>query len=167
MLTNGFDLTLDWRHDFSGGGVFGARFLGSFTEEYAGINNATGLITDVVGTTGDGVAGIGTNPDLRANLIFTYLKGNHNFRATLRHTAGSINLDPNVLEDPFDEGDYNQWDFVYNYDLPLSNPATLSFTILNVLDDEPPLDPNGLVTYNQGLYDGRGRMFRIMWNQGF
>ena len=76
--------------------MFGARFVGAFTEEYAGINNATGLVTDVVGTTGDGVAGIGTNPDLRANTTFTYAKGAHNVRATLRYTAGSINLDPNI-----------------------------------------------------------------------
>ena len=167
ILTNGYDLTLDWRKDLPGGGIFGARFIGSFTEEYAGIDNITGQIRDVVGTTGDGVAGIGTNPDLRANLIFTYGKGNHNFRATMRHTAGSLNLDPNILEAAFDEGDYNQWDLVYNWDVPTRNPATLSFTLLNATDEEPPLDPNGLVTYNQGLYDGRGRMFRLMWNQAF
>jgi outer membrane receptor protein involved in Fe transport len=167
VLTNGYDLTLDWRRDFSQGGTFGARFMGSFTEEYAGIAAATGLVTDVVGTTGDGVAGIGTNPDLRANLIYTYTKGDHNFRATQRYTAGSQNLDPNILEAPFDEGSYTQWDLVYNWALPLDNPATLTFSILNATDEEPPLDPNGLITYNAGLYDGRGRMFRLQWSQGF
>lgn len=167
VLTNGYDLSIDWRHDFNDGGMFGARFVGAFTEEYAGINNVTGLVTDVVGTTGDGVAGIGTNPDLRANTTFTYAKGAHNVRATLRYTAGSINLDPNILEAAFDEGPYNQWDLVYGWDLPLDNPATLSFSIINALDEEPPLDPNGLITYNAGLYDGRGRLFRLQWVQGF
>ncbi|MDX1562853.1 MAG: TonB-dependent receptor, partial [Gammaproteobacteria bacterium] len=167
VLTNGYDLALDWNRDFSDGSVFGARFMGSWTTEYAGIDNVTGQIRDVVGTTGDGVAGIGTNPDFRANVILTYGRDNHNFRLTKRYIAGSENLDPNVLEAPFDEGPYSQWDFVYNLDFEFTNPATLSFAMLNVTDEDPPLDPNGLVTYNQGLYDGRGRMYRVMWNQAF
>lgn len=111
--------------------MFGVRFNGAFTTEYAGIDNITGKIKDVVGTTGDGVAGIGTNPELRANTV------------------------------------YAQWDFVLSWDVELNNPATLAFSVLNVTDEEPPLDPNGLLTYNSGLYDGRGRMFRIQWMQGF
>jgi iron complex outermembrane receptor protein len=167
VVTNGFDLTLDWRKDLSGGGIFGARFIGSFTQEYAGINNVTGELQDAVGTTADGVAFLGINPDLRANIILTYAKGNHNVRGTIRHTSGTENTSPNILEAAFDEGDYNQLDLVYNYDLALSNPATLTFSILNATDEEPPLQPNGLLTYNTGLYDGRGRMYRVMWNQGF
>ena len=167
VLTNGFDLTLDWSKDFANGAMFGVRFIGAFTEEYAGINNATGLIEDVVGTTGDGVAGIGTNPDFRANTILTYAQGDHRVRATQRYTAGSLNRDPNVLEAAFDEGPYSQWDVSYSWEAPMNNPATLSFTILNLADEEPPLDPNGLLTYNAGLYDGRGRMFRVQWSQGF
>ena len=167
IITNGFDLTLDWRKDLSGGGLFGVRYVGAFTNEYSGIDNATGQLRDVAGTDGDGVAGVGINPDLRANLIVTYGKGDHNIRGTFRYTSGTELTDTNPLEAAFDQSSYTQLDLVYNWDLPLSNPATLSFTILNATDEEPPLDPNGLVTYNQGLYDGRGRMYRIMWNQGF
>jgi outer membrane receptor protein involved in Fe transport len=167
VVTNGFDLTLDWQNELSGGGVFGARFIGSFTQEYAGINNVTGELQDAVGTTADGVAFLGTNPEVRANLILSYLKGNHNVRGTVRHTSGTENLSPNILEAAFDEGDYNQLDIVYSYDLPLRNPATLTFSVLNATDEEPPLDPNGLLTYNSGLYDARGRVYRLMWSQGF
>jgi hypothetical protein len=51
--------------------------------------------------------------------------------------------------------------------LPTSNPGSLTFSVLNATDEEPPLTPNGLLTYNQGLFDGRGRMFRAMWSQSF
>ena len=88
-------------------------------------------------------------------------------RGTFRYTSGTELTDTNPLEAPFDEGAYTQLDLVYNWNLPLDNPATLSFTVINATDEEPPLDPNGLITYNAGLYDGRGRMFRVMWNQGF
>ncbi|MBN1238906.1 MAG: TonB-dependent receptor [Gammaproteobacteria bacterium] len=165
--TNGFDLTLDWRTDLSGGGNFGVRYIGAFTERYAGISNLTGELVDVVGTDADGVAGLSINPDLRANLIVTYGKGNHNVRGTFRYTSGTELTDTNPLLQAFDEGAYTQLDLVYNWNLPLENPATLSFTMLNVTDEEPPLSPNGLITYNSGLYDGRGRMFRLMWRQTF
>ena len=179
IITNGFDLTLDWRRDF-GPHRFGARFIGSFVEEYSGIDGVNddgvtpefrgrtaGTLRNVVGTDGDGVAGVSTNPDLRANLILTYGRGNHNVRGTVRYVSGITNTDPNPLEDAFDESAYTQLDLVYDWDVPMSRPATLSFTVLNATDEEPPLNPNGLITYNSGLYDGRGRMFRIMWNQGF
>ena len=166
ILTNGFDLTLDWRSQLAGGD-FGTRFIGSFTQEYSGIDAASGMLRNVVGQDGDGVAGVGINPDLRANLILTYGRGDHDVRGTFRYTSGTELTDTNPLEAPFDEGAYTQLDLVYNWNLPLDNPATLSFTVINATDEEPPLDPNGLITYNAGLYDGRGRMFRVMWNQGF
>jgi iron complex outermembrane receptor protein len=167
VVTNGVDLTLDWTRELSSGGIFGARFIGSFVQEYSGINNVTGELTDVVGTTGDGVAGISSNPEVRSNLILTYGRGAHRVRGTLRHTSGTINNAPNALEVLFDEGDYNQLDLTYDWDLNLSNPATFSVAVLNATDEEPPLTPNGLITYNAGLYDGRGRLYRLMWNQNF
>ncbi len=180
IITNGFDLTLDWRRDFGQHRV-GARFIGSFTEEYSGIDlvnddgetpqyagRVAGRLRNVVGTNADGVSGVsGSNPDLRANLILTYGVGNHNLRGTIRYTSGIENVDPNPLESRWDEGAYTQLDLVYDWDVPLSRPATLSFAMINATDEEPPLNPNGLVTYTQSLYDGRGRMFRLMWNQGF
>lgn len=167
IVTNGFDLTLDWRTTLAGGGDFGVRYVGAFTEEYSGIDNITGQLRNVVGQDGDGVAGVGVNPDLRANLILTYGKGAHNVRGTFRYTSGTELTDTNPLVQAFDQSSYTQLDLVYNWDLPLRNPATLSFVVLNATDEEPPLTPNGLITYNAGLFDGRGRMYRVAWNQGF
>jgi iron complex outermembrane receptor protein len=167
IQTEGYDLTLDWQKALNAGGRFGMRWIGAFTTRYAGISDTTGQIVDVVGTDGFNVAGVGTNPDLRANLIVTYGKGNHNLRGTFRYTSGTELTDPNPLRALFDEGSYTQLDLVYDWDLPLSNPATLSFTVLNATNEDPPLTPNGLITYNAGLYDGRGRMYRLMWRQGF
>ena len=166
IVVNGFDLMLDWRSQL-GGGDFGARFIGSFTQEYSGIDNVTGMLRNVVGQDGDGVAGISPNPDLRANLILTYGRGNHNVRGTFRHISGTELTDTNPREWSFEEDSYTQLDFVYDWNLPIRNPATLSFTMINVTDEEPPLNPNGLITYTASLYDGRGRMYRVMWNQGF
>ena len=170
--TNGFDLTLDWHKELSGGGDFGIRTIGAFTEKYAGINPLTGELVDVVGTDGFGInfpgTGSNVNPDLRANVIVTYGKGSHNVRGTFRYTSGSKLTDPNPLRQAYDQSSYTQLDLVYNWDLPFDrNPATLSFTILNVTDEDPPLTPNGLITYASNLFDGRGRMFRLMWNQSF
>jgi iron complex outermembrane receptor protein len=167
IVTNGFDLTLDWQKDLSSGGRFGTRFVGAFTTEYSGISSVTGELTDVVGTDGYNVAGVGTNPDLRANLIISYGRGNQNVRGTFRYTSGTELTNPNPLLANFDESAYTQLDLVYSWDAPLSNPATLSFSVLNATDEEPPLVPNGLLTYDQSLYDGRGRMFRVQWSQGF
>ena len=166
IVVNGFDLTLDWRQELAGGD-FGARLIGSFTQEYSGIDNATGRLRNVVGQDGDGVAGITPNPDLRANLILTYGRGNHDVRGTFRYISGTELTDTNPLEHSFDESSYTQLDLVYNWELPLANPATLSFSMINATDEEPPLNPNGLITYTASLYDGRGRMYRVMWNQGF
>jgi iron complex outermembrane receptor protein len=165
--TDGFDLTLDWRKQLGGGGVFGTRFIGAFTERYAGIAAQTGQLVDVVGTDGFAVNGVGTNPDLRANLIVTYAKGSQNLRGTFRYISGTKLTDPNPLRVAFDESAYTQLDLVYAWDVPTERAGRLSVAVLNVTDVEPPLSPNGLVTYNQALYDGRGRMFRVQWDQSF
>jgi len=165
--TSGFDLTLDWRRDLADGGTFGMRYIGAFTERYAGIAAQTGQLVDVVGTDGFAVNGVGTNPDLRANLIVTYGKGSQNIRGTFRYTSGTELTDPNPLRQAFDEGSYTQLDLVYAWDAPTSLPGRLSVAVLNATDEEPPLSPNGLITYDPSLYDGRGRMLRLQWDQSF
>jgi iron complex outermembrane receptor protein len=165
--TSGFDLTLDWRKAMDGGGAFGVRYIGTFTERYAGIAAATGQLVDVAGTDGFAVNGVETNPDLRANLILSYGIGNHDVRGTFRYTSGTELTDPNPLVQAFDQSSYTQLDLVYNWQLDTRNPGSLSFTVLNITDEEPPLTPNGLITYNASLYDGRGRMYRLMYNMGF
>lgn len=167
IITNGVDLTLDWQRTLTGGGNFGIRYIGAYTFEYSGIDNVSGQLRDCVGQDCDGIAGVTSNPDLRSNLIVTYGRGPHSVRGTFRYTSGTELTDTNPLLAEFDEGSYTQLDLNYNLDLNMRNPATLSFTILNATDEEPPLVPNGLITYNAALYDGRGRMFRVMWNQGF
>jgi iron complex outermembrane receptor protein len=165
--TNGFDLTLDWRRQLEAGGTFGVRYVGAFTQRYAGIDAQTGRLVDVVGTDGFAVNGVETNPDLRANLIVTYAKGSHDVRGSFRYTSGTELTDPNPLRQAFDESSYTQLDFVYGWDAPTARPARLSVAVLNATDEEPPLSPNGLITYNAALYDGRGRMVRVGWNQSF
>lgn len=168
VITNGIDLTFDWQTQLSGGGDFGIRYIGSYTLEYSG-RAPSGQIVDVVGTDGFAVPGVETNPDLRANVIVTYGNGPHSVRGTFRYTSGTelTNPDPNPDIQAFDESSYTQLDLVYSLDLNFANPATLSFSMLNVTDEEPPLVGNALLTYDPDLYDGRGRMFRLVWNQAF
>jgi outer membrane receptor protein involved in Fe transport len=166
--TSGIDLTLDWRKAFSNGGEFGVRFVGAYTAEYLALNE-NGVLVDAVGTDGFNVASADAdvNPELIANVINTYSRGNHSFRATWRYSSGIERTNPNNLLDGWDSGSYVTLDLNYNYDLPTSNPSTLSIAVLNASDELPPLTPNGLITYNAGLYDGRGRLFRLMYNMGF
>ena len=164
--TSGFDLTLDWHKTFSGGGDFGTRFIGAFVEKYAG-TDINGNIVDVVGTDGYNIQGVGTNPDLRANVINTYNKGKNSFRAAWHFISGTKRTDPNPLLAAFDESDYTQLDLTYSRDFGTRTNSRITFAIVNAADAEPPLRPNGLITYDASLYDGRGRMYRVMYNANF
>lgn len=164
--TAGLDLSVDWSRDLAGDGEIGFRFLGTLVDSYKGVN-VDGELQDVVGTDGFGVSGITANPEYRANLIGTYNTGDHSLRATLRHTAGTevTNPDPNVQNTS--EASYSQVDLVYSLALPTQNTSSLTISILNLADREPPLVANGLLTSNAALFDPRGRMLRAVFEYGF
>jgi len=164
VQTDGVDFTVSYQMDMSGGGAFGIRLNGSYVNKYAG-TDTQGNIVDVVGTDGGNVAGVGTNPRLRAALIATYAKGDHSIRWTARYTDGTKLRNPDAFNYNTSDASMTVNDIVYSYRLPSDNEFTVA--ILNVGDKQPPLFANTLTTSNESLYDPRGRMWRLSYNHGF
>ena len=105
-----------------------------------------------------------SNADLRANLRFSWTHGNHFARATYRHISAlgndDLELRPRTESKPFDV-----LDLVYRYGLP-NGTSDVSVAVLNALDAEDPIIDNSLNT-SSGLFDARGRMYRVGLNWGF
>jgi len=163
--TSGLDFTIDYDFDFMGGNA-GLMLAGAYVHDYSGTNQQ-GQLQDVSGTDGFNVAGVGSNPQLRANLIADYRTGNHYLRGTVRYTDGTEVTNPDPLQGRSSEASYTQVDLVYTYTLPIAGQSSATVALLNVGDREPPLVANGLTTSNSGLYDPRGRMLRVGFNWGF
>lgn len=163
--TSGVDFTVGYNFDLMGGEA-GLRLSGAYVRRYAG-TATDGSIIDVVGTDGGNVAGVGTNPQLRGNLVATYRRGDHSLRWTSRYTDGTILRNPRANQIFSDEGSWVQHDVFYTYTLPTANESSFTLAILNVGDREPPLVMGSLTTVNSGLYDPRGRMWRLSYNFGF
>jgi iron complex outermembrane receptor protein len=160
--TSGIDFNVDWRRDLAGG-QFGVRLLATYVDRYAG-TATDGTIIDVVGTDGGNVAGVGTNPQIRANVITTFDKGNHSARWSTRFTDGTTLRNPGAFEYNTDDSSWTQHDVVYGYSM---GSGELSVAVLNLFDNEPPLQANTLTTVNSSLYDPRGRMWRVVYDRSF
>jgi len=163
--TRGVDYSIDYSFDLMGGEA-GLRLTGVNVQRYAGTDNFGNLI-DVVGTDGGGVSGVGTNPENRVNLVATYATGNHSARWTTRWTDGSTLRNPGAFQYNTIEGSASFHDFLYTYNIPGNNDSSVSLAILNVGDKEDPLVANTLTTTNSGLFDPRGRMYRVSYNYAF
>lgn len=163
VTTSGLDFNIDWSSELLGG-EFGARLAGTYVHSYKG-NNAVGELQEVAGTDGFGVSGVSANPDLRMNLVNTWRNSVHSVRSTVRYTAGTENTNPDPNVANTSEDSYTQWDLSYTF--YITPERSVTFSALNVTDEEPPLVANGLLTSNAGLYDPRGRMWRLALNYGF
>lgn len=162
VQTSGADFNINYRTDV-GQGQFGFTVNGSWVQRYAG-TDTNGNLIDVVGTDGGNVAGVGTNPRVRANVIATYSVGNHSIRWAARFVDGTKLRNPDAFNYNTSDASFTQNDLTYTYDFPMSQ---LNIAILNVADKEPPLFANTLTTSNEFLYDPRGRMWRVRYNREF
>lgn len=163
--TRGVDYSIDYSFELMGGDA-GLRLTGVNVMRYAGSTNS-GEIIDVVGTDGGGVSGVGTNPENRVNLVATYDVGNHSARWTTRWTDGTSLRNPGAFQYNTIEGSASFHDFLYTYNIPGNNDSSVSLAILNVGDKDSPLVANTLTTENSGLFDPRGRMYRLSYNYAF
>ena len=165
VSTSGLDFSVDYNFNLMGGEA-GLMLAGAYVNEYAGTNQQ-GQLQDVAGTDGFNVAGVGTNPQLRANLIADYRTGNHYLRGTVRYVDGTEITNPDPLQGRSSESSFTTLDLVYTYTLPVDGQSTATLAILNASDREPPLSANGLTTSNTGIYEARGRMIRAGLNWSF
>lgn len=165
VQTSGADFNVSYNFDLFSGEA-GLRLNGAWVNEYAG-TDTTGKLIDVVGTDGANVAGVGTNPRVRASLVGTYSLGDHALRWTSRFTDGTKLRNPGAFQYNTIEGSKTFHDLVYTYTLPTENQASFNLAVLNVADSEPPLLANTLTTVQDQLYDPRGRMYRLSLNYSF
>jgi iron complex outermembrane receptor protein len=164
LETSGVDLRVDWRTDMAGG-EFGIRLLANYTDSFA-ISNLQGELIETVGTDAGEDLALNNNPKIRANIITSFAKGNHSARWSMRFTDGIEQANPDLtVEYNTSEASWTQHDVVYSYTLPSSN--TFDLAILNITDNEPPLQANTLTTEDSRLYDPRGRMWRLSYNHSF
>jgi iron complex outermembrane receptor protein len=164
VKTSGIDFSIDWNRDLSNGGLFGIRLLTAFVDTYD-ITDFQGNVIDALGNDAGEDLGLFNNPEVRANIITTYSRGNHAFRWSTRFTDGIELYNPGAFEYNTSEASWTQHDLVYTYTLPSANE--LNVAIINVGDNEPPLQANTLTTENSFLYDPRGRMYRVQYNHSF
>ncbi|WP_428096234.1 TonB-dependent receptor plug domain-containing protein [Candidatus Rariloculus sp.] len=162
--TSGLDVTFDWRKDMSGGGLFGLRLVASYADSFK-VSDLQGNLIEAIGTTRGADLGLSNNPQIRANLIATYARGNHAIRWSTRFTDGIELYLPGRFEYNTDESSWSQHDAVYTYTLPSSNQVNLA--VLNVMDNEVPLRANSLTTVRSNLYDPRMRMVRLEYTHSF
>ena len=155
--TSGVDVSIDWTTDLAGG-VLGLRLLSSYVDSFK-VSDLQGNLIEAVGTDRGADLGLTDNPQIRANLIATYSRGNHSFRWSTRLTDGIELWNPGAFEYNTDESSWSQHDIVYTYTLPSSNDINLA--VLNVMDNEPPLRANSLTTVRSQFYDPRMRMIRL------
>lgn len=163
--TDGIDWNINYTHEMFGGEA-GIRFGGQWVNKYAG-TDTSGRIVDVVGTDGSQVAGVGTNPRVRGDLMVSFNRENHTIRWTSRFTDGTKQRNPTPDDFDYSAASYTQHDVVYTYNLPSATAASLNLAILNIGDREPPLFANTLTTVNDALFDPRGRMYRLSLNYDF
>ncbi len=162
--TSGVDVTIDWRTDLSGGGLFGIRLVTAYVDSFK-VSDLQGNLIEAVGSTRGADLGLFNNPQIRANVVTTYSRGNHAIRWSTRFTDGIELYLPGAFEYNTDESSWTQHDMVYTYTLPSSNQVNLA--ILNVMDNEVPLLANSLTTVRSRLYDPRMRMIRLEYTHAF
>ena len=161
--TSGVDVTIDWSRDLAGG-VFGLRLVSSYVDSFK-VSDLQGNLIEAVGTDRGADLGLTDNPQIRANLIATYARGNHAIRWSTRLTDGIELWNPGRFEYNTDESSWSQHDLVYTYTLPSSNDINVA--VLNVMDNEPPLRANSLTTVRSQFYDPRMRMVRVEYTHAF
>jgi len=175
--TEGMDLEAVYQFDLSGGANLGFRLFATQTDEVVTV--VAGLRTDFVGVTGPAAFG---QPEWALNGTTSYDRENWGMSLQLRYIdSGLYNatwIDPSdprynpsttnaqlaplmVNDNTIDSATYASLSGRYN--LPIGNERTweLFATINNLLDEDPPLAPDGAYPTNAAFFDQIGRSLRI------
>jgi iron complex outermembrane receptor protein len=163
----GLDLVVDYRlpNVLGGDWRFGADY--NYVFKYAGsgssiegIQTSTGQ--DYAGTLGSG--GFNALPREKGNIFAEYSTGRHNIRTTLHYVAGMQDITASIFP-PTATNLFGQhmeaWlplDIAYRF--KWTDKVTLSASMLNVFDRDPPLQRQAL-GYNTYTANPFGRMLRV------
>jgi iron complex outermembrane recepter protein len=133
--TSGFDAIIDWSHELGGLGRLGLTYRGTYVSEYEFQREPGGLFFSRAGQYLDG------SPVMRYAHFATlwWERGDWGTRLTNRHKSAyqDCNAQCQIAAQFFNEVEENSlWDVSFTYG-GLAG-LSLSLTVLNVLDEEPP-----------------------------
>jgi iron complex outermembrane recepter protein len=162
--TSGLDYTFSYEWEALGS-QWTWRLLGSWTDTYdMMVGNA---IIDGVG--GYNAATFGSpNPEFRTNMMVDWSRNSHRARVVWRHlsklhlTAAETTAASRLTE----QKDFLTVDALYNYTLP-NDRSDVTLSITNLLDKDDPLRHGAQTTSTGGIYEVRGRVFRVGINWAF
>ena len=162
---SGLDASLSYLFD----GWFGGELLvgadASYTLEYE-VDElfVEGVLIqeadDYAGTRG----GIGSLPDLRGSMYVDFNSGDHSVRWTSRYVSGVTDVRPSVSGSARDIGSFTTHDLVYRLQLP--SEITLSASVFNLTDRDPPLVLLDL-SYDPFIGNPLGRYFKLAFTKQF
>src|SRR5690606_3100841 len=113
---------------------------------------------DVQGRVVDGVGSYNMstfgspNPEWRGNVQLDWRRDAHMARATWRYVSKLVNDAPNANNNLTEETDFHPLDLTYGYTLPFAD-ADLTFTVINVFDEEDPLRHGVQTTTTSNIYE--------------
>lgn len=157
--TAGLDFTFAYGWE-TASSEWDVRLVGSLTDKYD--MTLAGALIDGVGSYNDGTFG-SPNPKVRANLMLSRSSEKHTFRATLRHLSALTLRVPNANNIRTESKDFNTLDLLYGYQLP-GGRSDVTFSITNATDEDDPISHGAQTTSFGGLYETRGRVFRLGLN---
>jgi iron complex outermembrane receptor protein len=162
--TSGIDFYLQYEFDDLLGGTLTFGSTGSYRLEYesddfvdiVGIPLAPG--GDFNGLINDGTSPFQPLPELKTDVFTKFTRGNHTATIVGHYTTSYVDVAPSL---PTLAKIDNFFTVDMHYVVRLFEESTaLSFSILNVSDEDPPRASTDL-NYDPFTHDGRGRMFKI------
>lgn len=160
--TAGLDFVFDYDLE-TRGGQWNARLVGSWTHKYD--MTVAGTLVDGVGSYNDATFG-SPNPEWRVNLMLGWSRNNHVVRATLRHLSKITLRMPTPSNMFTEEKAFDTVDLLYAYALP-NGRSDFTFSVTNAFDKDDPVLHGAQTTSTGGLYEMRGRVYRMGLTWGF
>lgn len=117
---------------------------------------------DYAGTRGG--AGTGSLPQLRGSAYLDFTNGDHSVRWTTRYIDGVTDVRSSVPNGFREVGSFLTHDLVYRLQLP--SKTTLSASVINLTDRDPPLARLDL-SYDPFIGNPLGRYFKVAATQQF
>jgi len=174
--TKGVDLEAAYTFELSGGANLGLRVFATRTDEI--VIGTAGSVVDYAGTTGPQAFG---QPKWAFNGTVSYDRDNWGMSVQARYIdSGLYNplwIDPSdprynpgtatslgalmVNDNTIDSATYVTWSGRYTLPMKTERRWELFATINNLLDENPPLAPDGAYPTNAAFFDQIGRAFRI------
>lgn len=161
--TSGFDFDVNYLHPTKPGN-FIADLQATYVLEYD-IENQSGVVSDGVGSYNRLVAGVAPLARFKANLMLGLNLNNGVGLATIiRHTSKVEQDDPTLIGNT-EEKSWTTADLQLSWNYAESRSVT--FSVDNITDSDPPAVGNSIYTVDPLLYDIRGKTWTVSFSADF